>query len=92
MKRFKFILPEIVLGVGLGVFSLPEDSLANPDFTKRTAKKCAYCHTGNWTSGRYTEAGQYFKVHSTFKGYVPKPPVPQQTPHALSKEKAPPKT
>jgi hypothetical protein len=50
MKRFKCILPGMVLGVGLGVFSLPENSLANPDFTKQTAKKCVYCHTGNWTS------------------------------------------
>jgi len=53
--------------------------LANPDFTKKTAKKCFYCHEGNWTSGKYTEAGQYYKEHGTLKGFVPKPQAPPQT-------------
>jgi hypothetical protein len=74
MRRFKFILPGMVLAVGLGVVSAPQTSLANPDFTKRTGKKCVYCHVGTWDSGKYTDAGQYFKEHRTFKGYVPKVP------------------
>lgn len=72
MKRFKFLLPGALLAAGLGVVSLPQPSRANPDFTKRTGKKCVYCHVGSWDSGKYTEAGQYFKEHRTLKGYVPK--------------------
>lgn len=89
MQRFKCIPLAMVLWVGFGIFSMPENSVANPDFTKRTAKKCVYCHTGEWTSGKYTEAGQYFKVHHTFKGYLPQAPATQQNPTTASKEKAP---
>ena len=74
MKRSKGILPGMVLAVGFGVFAMPQTTIANPDFTKRTGKTCLYCHVGTWTSGKYTEAGQYFKEHRTFKGYVPKLP------------------
>jgi hypothetical protein len=74
MKSFNCILPGLVLAVGLGLFSMPQPSLANPDFTKRTGKQCTYCHVGSWDSGKYTEAGQYFKEHRSFKGYVPKAP------------------
>ncbi len=74
MKRFKFILPGMALTVGLGIFSMPQTSQANPDFTKRTGKKCVYCHVGAWQSGKYTAAGQYFKEHRTLKGYIAKPP------------------
>ncbi len=74
MKRVKFILPGMALTVGLGIFSMPQTSLANPDFTKRTGKKCVYCHVGAWQSGKYTTAGQYFKEHRTLKGYIVKPP------------------
>lgn len=72
MKSLNCVLPGMVLAVGLGLFSQP--SWANPDFTKRTGKQCTYCHVGSWDSGKYTEAGQYFKEHHTFKGYVPKVP------------------
>jgi hypothetical protein len=75
---FKCILQGMVLAVGLGLLSMPQRSLANPDFTKRTGKKCVYCHVGSWSSGKYTEAGQYFKEHHSFKGYVPKA-TPQST-------------
>ena len=91
MKRFNGIHPAMVLWVGLGIFSMPENSLANPDFTKRTAKKCVYCHTDEWTSGKYTEARRYFKVHNTFKGYVPQTQTIQQNSTGASKEKASPK-
>ena len=74
MKRFKCILPGMALAVGLGLFTMSQPSQANPDFTKRTGKQCAYCHVGSWDSGKYTEAGQYFKEHRSFKGYVPKAP------------------
>jgi hypothetical protein len=74
MKNFKCILPRMVLAAGLGLFSRPQPSLASPDFTKRTGKQCTYCHVGSWDSGKFTEAGQYFKEHRTFKGYVPKLP------------------
>ena len=78
MQRFKFLVPWAVLAVGLGSISLPQPTLANPDFTKRTGKKCVYCHVGTWDSGKYTDAGQYFKDHHTFKGFIPKAP-PQKT-------------
>ena len=74
MKPFKCILPGMVLALGLGMFFMAQPSQANPDFTKRTGKKCVYCHVGAWDSGKYTEAGQYFKEHRTFTGYVPKAP------------------
>jgi len=74
MKNFKCILPGMVLAAGLGLFSRPQPSLASPNFTKRTGKQCTYCHVGSWDSGKFTEAGQYFKEHRTFKGYVPKLP------------------
>ena len=46
---------------------------ANPDWTKKERKQCVYCHVGAWDSGKYTEAGQYYKDHEfSFKGYVPK--------------------
>jgi hypothetical protein len=51
---------------------LPQGAQANPDFTKKTGKKCVYCHVGDWTSGKYTEAGEFYREHRTFKGYVPK--------------------
>ena len=91
MKRFKGIHPAMVLWAGLGIFFTSENSLANPDFTKRTAKKCFYCHTDEWTSGKYTEAGRYFKVHNTFKGYVPQTPTTKPNSNAASKEKDSPK-
>jgi len=72
MKNFKCILPGMVLAAGLGLFSRPQPSLASPNFTKRTGKQCTYCHVGSWDSGKFTEAGQYFKEYRTFKGYVPK--------------------
>ena len=53
---------------------IPQPSRANPDFTKRTGKKCVFCHAGSWDSGKYSEAGRYFKEHHSFKGYIPKAP------------------
>ncbi len=47
-------------------------ALANADFTKKTGKKCVYCHEGAWSSGKFTEAGLYYKQHNTLKGYTPK--------------------
>ena len=74
MKSFTCILPGMVLAVGFGMLCLQQTSTANPDFTKRTGKKCVYCHVGSWDSGKYTEAGQYFKEHRSFQGYVAKAP------------------
>ena len=74
MKNFKCILPGMVLAAVFGLFSVPQPSLASPDFTKRTGEQCTYCHVGSWDFGKFTEAGQYFKEHRTFKGYVPKLP------------------
>jgi len=74
-KIFPYAIPPLVLGTVL--FTAPR-AAAKPDFTKRTGKQCIYCHAGDWTSGKYTEAGQYFKDHNTFKGYVPKPQPPSQ--------------
>ncbi len=51
---------------------VPQRAQANPDFTKKTGKKCLYCHIGDWTSGKFTEAGEYYREHRTFKGYAPK--------------------
>lgn len=91
MKRFTSILPVMLVAVGLRVFLKPENASANPDFTKRTSKKCVYCHVGAWTSGQFTEAGQYFKVHNTLKGYAPKEPAPPQGSNAAAKDKTRPK-
>lgn len=88
-KIFKYVIPGMVLAAGL--FLTPQKSAANPDFTKRTAKKCVYCHIGDWTSGKYTEAGLYYKDHSSFKGYVPNAEAPPQNPGAPSKDKTAPK-
>jgi len=68
----------MILWVGLEVFSVPEHSLANPDFTKRTAKKCVYCHVDEWTSGKYTQAGRYFKFTIPSKATFHKKPLPSK--------------
>ena len=83
MKSFKYIIPGMVLA--MGVFFTSQNSRANPDYTKRTGKKCLYCHIGEWNSGKYTEAGQYFKGHNTLKGYVQKEPPPRE--YGQAKEK-----
>jgi len=81
MTNFKWVIPAVILTGG--VCLTPSNSAANPDFTKRTGKKCVYCHVGDWTSQKYTEAGKYFKEHNTLKGFVPKeqapPPKPPST-------------
>lgn len=73
----------MILGAALAVTA--QDSFANPDFTKKTGKKCTYCHIGDWASQKYTDAGLYYKEHSTFAGYVPKP---QQAPAEAQPQKA----
>ena len=69
----------IILGAATGVAILltPPMATANPDFTKKTGKKCTHCHIGDWSSQQYTDAGKFYREHSTFKGYVP-PPESQQ--------------
>lgn len=57
--------------LGMGVFLASQNSNANPDYTKKTGKKCLCCHVGDWSSGQYTDAGKYYKEHRTFKDYVP---------------------
>jgi hypothetical protein len=84
-KMLKYVIPGLVLAAG--VFLTPQKSAANPDFTKRTAKKCVYCHIGDWGSGKFTDAGIYYKDHATFKGYVPKEQSPQQNSGTQSKDK-----
>jgi len=70
MKSLRYALPALVLAGG--ALLIPQKSAANPDFTKRTGKKCVYCHIGDWSSGKYTEAGLYYREHATLKGYVEK--------------------
>lgn len=89
-KIFKYAAPGLVLAAG--VFLMPRESAANSDYTKRTGKKCVYCHIGDWSSGKFTDAGIYFKEHNSFKGYVAKPEAPKeeapaQSPGAQSKDK-----
>jgi len=72
-KRWlKSLAPALVLMSGVVV--LQRDSLALPDYTKKTRKECIYCHERSPSSGKYTEAGEYYKDHGTFKGFVPKKP------------------
>jgi hypothetical protein len=59
-----------------GVLLMPRNSAANSDYTKMTGKKCVYCHIGDWSSGKFTDAGEFYKAHKTFKGYVPKESAP----------------
>jgi hypothetical protein len=73
MRNLTWIPAAAVLAVGwLAILTKPAS--ANPDWTKKERKQCVYCHIGAWDSGKYTEAGQYYKDHEySFKGYVPKP-------------------
>ena len=60
----------VVVGM-LAIGAIPV--AANPAWTKKERKQCVYCHVGAWDSGKYTEAGQYYKSHEfSFNGYVPK--------------------
>jgi hypothetical protein len=86
-KALKFCMPGLALGFGLLGTALP--SMANPDFTKRTAKKCGYCHIESWSSKKYTEAGDYYRVHNTLKGYAPKPEIQSGTSAAAPVEAKP---
>ena len=38
----RFVATWMILGAALAVTA--QDSFANPDFTKKTGKKCTYCH------------------------------------------------
>ncbi len=66
------------LAVVFGVAAFAQTAWASPDYTKKTRKKCGYCHDGGWTSGKLTAAGQYFLAHNrSFKGFVERPtPTP----------------
>jgi hypothetical protein len=73
MRRCAWMRSAVVLTVGVLALGV-RPATANPDWTKKERKQCVYCHVGTWDSGKYTEAGQYYKDHQfSFKGYVPKP-------------------
>ena len=78
IKSLRFTIPGIVLGAGL--FLLPQRSPANADYTKMTGKKCVFCHVGDWGSGKFTDAGLYYREHKTFRGFVAKDPNSTQAP------------
>ena len=71
LLRTKWIFPALTLGAGLLLTS--QSSPAKPDYTKKERKECTYCHAGSWNSTTFTEAGQYYLEHRTFRGYTPKP-------------------
>ena len=85
MKRFAWILPVMILGTGM--LWMPPESTANPNYTKKTGQKCGYCHVGEWSSGKYTEAGDHFKEHNTLKNFVPKQQNQQASSTAKNGEK-----
>jgi len=78
MPNFTWIWAAAVL---LGILAIgPKPAAANPDWTKKERKQCNYCHVGAWDSGKYTEAGTYYKEHQySFKGYTPKASDSKQT-------------
>jgi len=61
----------------LGLLSMTKTSQALPDYTKVTKKQCNYCHEGTPNSGKYTDAGQYYREHRSLKGFIPKQAPPQ---------------
>ncbi len=73
MRKLGGVPSAMVLVVGmLAIGARP--AAANPEWTKKERKRCVYCHVGAWDSGKFTEAGLYYKDHEfSFKGYVPKP-------------------
>lgn len=72
MRRYSWMPSAAVLAFGIFIVGV-KPAGANPDWTKKERKQCVYCHVGAWDSGKYTEAGQYYKTHEfSFKGYVPK--------------------
>lgn len=90
MKSFrKTVSMGMILAAALAATA--PSSLANPDFTKRTGKKCVHCHIGEWSSRKYTEAGEYYKQHSTLVGFVPKPQQTAEQPPAGQKAAETPK-
>jgi hypothetical protein len=85
-KSYRFAIPGMVLLSGL--FLLPQKSPANADYTKMTGKKCVYCHIGDWSSGKFTDAGHYYGEHKTFRGYVAKDPNSAQPPNQQKEKPA----
>lgn len=73
MRILNFILPILALMAALaaGIVLTSGLSQAKPDYTKKERRDCVFCHQGSWTSGQYTDAGQYYKDHHTLKGYKP---------------------
>ena len=71
MRILNFMLPALALaGVFIAGMVLTSGvSQAKPDYTKKERRDCVFCHMGSWTSGQYTDAGQYYKEHHTLKGY-----------------------
>ena len=56
----------------LGVLFAAEFALATPEYGRKTAKECNYCHPPK--NFQLTEAGKYYQEHhKSLKGYVPKP-------------------
>jgi hypothetical protein len=71
MSPFKLLAPVVILLAGL--FLSSTQSLAKPDYTRRTNKPCEFCHPPN--SRELNDAGKYYRDHNhSLQGYRPDAP------------------
>ena len=70
MKALKFTLPALALMAGLLMNSTT--SFGKPEFAKKEAKSCTFCHV-KMGSKDLNEAGTYYKAHDhSLEGYKAK--------------------
>lgn len=71
MKTAKYFLPVFVLACGVFVSSTV--TFAKPDYAKKEAKPCQFCHVdAKKTPKELSEAGKFYSTHDhSLKGYTP---------------------
>jgi hypothetical protein len=71
MPKIKYVAPAVILFGGLMVVTT--SSFAKPEYVKTTKKACSYCHVDSKVKPKeLTEAGKYYKEHSSLDGYAEK--------------------
>ena len=72
-------MPSFRVAILIAIATLaPATSSANPEYSRRTGKDCNYCHPAN--TFRLSDAGKYYKLHKSLKGFVPPPSAPVPNP------------
>ncbi len=69
MKKIRFLLP--VLTLGLGLLLTTSRSHATIEYSKKEKKPCTTCHV-TMKSKDLNDAGKYYKAKKTLEGYKKK--------------------